>query len=77
MKCPNCGNELPDNARFCTNCGIKIVATQKKINTEDLSSGGLSTNAHSNIDTYNISTNNAPENNKKAVGVERKKTYTS
>ena len=75
MKCPNCGNELPDNARFCTNCGIKIVATQKKINTEDLSSGGLSTNAHSNIDTYNISTNNAPENNKKQLVSKEKNVY--
>lgn len=24
MKCPNCGNELPVNAKFCQHCGTKI-----------------------------------------------------
>lgn len=26
MKCPNCGNEIALNAKFCRECGIKIVA---------------------------------------------------
>ncbi|MGM9637082.1 MAG: zinc ribbon domain-containing protein [Eubacteriales bacterium] len=26
MKCPNCGNELSDNAKFCPKCGTKIGA---------------------------------------------------
>lgn len=25
MKCPNCGKELADNARFCSKCGHKII----------------------------------------------------
>ena len=24
MKCPSCGFELPDNAKFCSACGTKI-----------------------------------------------------
>lgn len=24
MKCNNCGNEIPDNSKFCTYCGKKI-----------------------------------------------------
>ena len=24
MKCPNCGNELSDTAKFCTSCGTSI-----------------------------------------------------
>lgn len=26
IKCPNCGNELPDNVKFCMECGTKIVS---------------------------------------------------
>ena len=26
MNCPNCGNHLSDNAKFCTKCGFKIRA---------------------------------------------------
>ena len=26
IKCPNCGNELPDNVKFCLECGTKIVS---------------------------------------------------
>ena len=25
IKCPTCGNELPENAKFCLECGTKIV----------------------------------------------------
>ena len=25
MKCPNCGSELPDGARFCTSCGTSLI----------------------------------------------------
>lgn len=27
MKCPNCGNELRDGARFCAECGARLSAT--------------------------------------------------
>lgn len=29
MKCPNCGFELPDTAKFCTKCGGKLEGTEK------------------------------------------------
>ena len=25
MKCPNCGNEIPDNQKFCTVCGTPLT----------------------------------------------------
>lgn len=25
MFCPNCGNQIKENAAFCTHCGRKIV----------------------------------------------------
>lgn len=28
MKCPNCGNELPKGARFCTRCGSKTAPAE-------------------------------------------------
>ena len=28
MKCPNCGNEIPAGARFCTKCGSKIAPAE-------------------------------------------------
>ncbi|MGN0470175.1 MAG: zinc-ribbon domain-containing protein [Acutalibacteraceae bacterium] len=24
MLCRNCGGQIPDNSKFCVNCGIKI-----------------------------------------------------
>lgn len=30
MRCPKCGVELPDNAKFCFNCGEKIEGELKK-----------------------------------------------
>lgn len=32
MKCPYCGNDLPNEAKFCNNCGEKIETTLKKEN---------------------------------------------
>ena len=36
MYCKNCGNNLPDNAVFCTNCGHKIVLPTNESTTQPL-----------------------------------------
>lgn len=30
MFCNNCGNKLPENAKFCNSCGAAVAATVKK-----------------------------------------------
>ncbi len=30
MFCSNCGNKLPDNAKFCTECGAKIASAESQ-----------------------------------------------
>ena len=30
MKCPNCGSEVGEDARFCTNCGASLTQTPKE-----------------------------------------------
>jgi predicted amidophosphoribosyltransferase len=30
MFCPKCGNELPENAKFCPICGFKIASNEPK-----------------------------------------------
>lgn len=32
MKCNKCGQDLPDNATFCTNCGNKVEQPQQNVN---------------------------------------------
>lgn len=32
MKCNKCGQDIPDNATFCTNCGNKIEQPQQHVN---------------------------------------------
>ncbi len=36
MICPNCGNEIPDNAVFCPRCGGKITSAQEGQNTPSI-----------------------------------------
>lgn len=36
MKCPNCGNENSDTAKFCKNCGTEIVPTETTFKHEDV-----------------------------------------
>lgn len=37
MKCPNCKNEIPNDSKFCPDCGAQIVTTKdKKTNAADL-----------------------------------------
>ena len=31
MKCPNCGNELNDDAKFCVECGMPITETEQPV----------------------------------------------
>lgn len=31
MFCPNCGTQLPDNARFCSKCGSQVSGTQNRV----------------------------------------------
>ncbi len=31
MKCANCGNEIPENSKFCGNCGSKVEIPEKVI----------------------------------------------
>ena len=30
MKCPNCGGEIENNAKFCTFCGSQITVEMQK-----------------------------------------------
>lgn len=36
MKCPKCGAELADNAKFCTGCGAKIEAPAPETKAEEV-----------------------------------------
>jgi len=38
IKCNNCGSVLPDNAKFCTNCGAEITAATSTPLKESLES---------------------------------------
>ena len=47
MRCGHCQNELPDNARFCTKCGIAVTSSgaarvqePEKVKHEILEAGG-------------------------------------
>lgn len=35
MYCMNCGKELPDEAKFCVNCGAKISKMLRNIGAEE------------------------------------------
>jgi len=46
MFCPSCGNEIPDDSTFCSNCGAKIdassaVSTEEPVHTPRSSAGTI------------------------------------
>ena len=57
MKCPQCGNEIPDDSNFCPKCGQKIVKQQPSMlakppsqvnNTSAPTSGGVNDSDYRN-----------------------------
>ena len=36
IKCPKCGASNPENAKFCNNCGVKLVEQKASINVETI-----------------------------------------
>ena len=32
MYCKNCGNELPESAKFCGKCGVKVETVVSDVN---------------------------------------------
>ncbi|MCD8317185.1 MAG: YARHG domain-containing protein [Eggerthellaceae bacterium] len=38
MKCQNCGADIPDSAKFCTNCGMPVAKPSKSAQTQKISS---------------------------------------
>ncbi|NWF65801.1 MAG: zinc ribbon domain-containing protein [Chloroflexi bacterium] len=41
MFCPNCGMQLPDNARFCSKCGNQVSVTQSRVPEPKTSEQGI------------------------------------
>ena len=35
MKCNKCGSQIPEDAKFCTNCGAPIEDIQPEVELED------------------------------------------
>lgn len=40
-KCPNCGKEVKDNFNVCTNCGTKLITSDKKKEVKKENSNSL------------------------------------
>ena len=36
MVCENCGTKMPDNAKFCDNCGVQLKEEQENMQAERL-----------------------------------------
>ena len=55
MYCSNCGSEIPNNAKFCANCGNACV--EQKQEEQTLNNGN--TNQFNNSNGYTNNTNNS------------------
>ena len=52
MFCPNCGNMLPDDAKFCPSCGQQIGSSAQQSSTsEQTQPNSTSTYAQNNTQT--------------------------
>ena len=64
--CRNCGQEIPDNSKFCPSCGTPVIKTKKStkekpdIEPEQANLGG--TALHTNLVYGKINIENLPEN---------------
>ena len=61
MRCPNCGNEIADNAKFCGKCGGKIQGEMPVINPQMEQS--VTNNVQPASPNGNIQYNNVANNN--------------
>ena len=55
MTCPNCGNNLENNAKFCTKCGVSIIIQQSSEQSPQISTPQLDSHTSaSKNNTYKI-----------------------
>lgn len=74
MQCPNCGNNLDNNARFCTSCGAKIEPSQEYVSDVSSDTSGINDNYQdeSNNDNYKKGCNDV---NKEKIAWKNTYTY--
>lgn len=54
MTCKHCGSQLPENAKFCTNCGAPVPKEAPAVEGEPLEPGYFSGNtSHDSSTSYN------------------------
>lgn len=55
MKCENCGNEIPENSKFCTSCGAPVQVKSASENIEGVSQNQNSERASSTAAASKVS----------------------
>jgi len=59
MKCPKCGANMPDNAKFCVKCGTSLtIAATSAINPDEVNNNEVETKEANKIETQNVEQNN-------------------